>query len=90
MLAVFLPCHCERTEEGEKKKSIGSQIGEIPPITLPVSHSTHCITDTASAAALVAAHPLQTHTSTHSLTGGTRKQAVRIDMLSLFLYCDCI
>lgn len=89
MLAVFLPCDCERTEEEEKQKSIGSQIGEIPPITLPVSHSTHRITDTASAAALVAAHP-QTHTSTHSLTGGTHKQPVRIDVLSLFLYCDCI
>lgn len=61
MLVVFLPCDCERTGEGEKKKSIGSQIGEILPITLPVSHSPHRITDTAAAAALVPAHPLQTH-----------------------------
>lgn len=90
MLAVFLPCNCKRTGEGEKQKSIGSQIGEIPPITLPVSHSIHRITDTASAVALVAVHPLQTHTSTHSLTGGTHKQAVRIDMLSLFFSCTVI
>lgn len=58
MLVVFLPCDCEKTGEGEKEKSIRSQIGEILPITLPVSHSTHFITDTA----LVPAHPLQTHT----------------------------
>lgn len=89
MLVVSLPCDFERTGKGEKKKSIGNQIGEILPITLPVSHSTHRITDTAAAAALVAAHPLQTHTNTHSLTGGTHKQAVCTDMLSLFLYCDC-
>jgi len=58
MLVVFLPCDFERTGKGEKKKSIGNQIGEILPITLPVSHSTHHITDPAAAAALVAAHPL--------------------------------